>query len=204
MPAPATRPHPAMLTHLNHNPDVAHLMHDRIAVSHPIRVRDGLAASVTRRRPVRIDTIRIGDHRPLLAGMAALTALRAPRSLLPRPRLARIRRIARGRQRAVSRVASDLPLQPLHARDQLINPRRLRLDHRRDRISASAVHQIDLITPHTRKIRCNYKESFRRARRPPERLQIVGLGERAGAGRNANHEVKVSCVNELLNPQRDS
>ena len=106
MPTPATGPHSPVLTHLDHDLDVTDLMRDRVPVSDPVRLADRRAATVALRRPVGLHTIRVGDHRPMPAGMTRLTALRTTRPLLLGPRLARVRRIARRRQRTVTRATT--------------------------------------------------------------------------------------------------
>jgi hypothetical protein len=63
------------------------------------------------------DKIAIGDHLPVLAGVTGLTALTAP-GLLLGPLLACVRRVARRRQRAVTRGPARLALKLLNACDQ--------------------------------------------------------------------------------------
>ena len=118
VPTPAPGSHPPMLTHLDHHPDIADLMGYRIPVADPVRLGDRLAATIARHRPIRLHTIRVRDHRPVLSRMTGLTALRSPRALLLRPRLTRIRRIARWRQRTIPRATTDLALELTDPRHQ--------------------------------------------------------------------------------------
>jgi hypothetical protein len=171
VPTLATRSHPPMLTHLDDNLDVADLMGDGVAVRHPVLLADQRAATITLRRPVRLHAIRVSDHRAVLAGMPGLTALRTPRPFLPRPRLTRIRRITRRRQRTVARVTTDLTLELINPCHQLIDPLGLRLNHSHDSIKPGRIQRLNLIPPHERKIPCTPKESCQPARRPPERLR---------------------------------
>jgi anti-anti-sigma factor len=72
-------------------------MSDRVAVSHALAVADLLTAARTDRRPVLDDAVRISDHLTVLARMAGLATLPAPRAVL-RTLLAHIGRVTRGRQ----------------------------------------------------------------------------------------------------------
>jgi len=136
------RPHPPMLTHLHNDTDVAHLMGDRVTISEPVRLTNRRATTTTLRRPIRLDAIRAGNHRPVLAGMTGLPALPAPRTLLLRPLLPGFRRIARRRQRTVARATTDLPLELLYPRHQ----RQHQID---DRLRIALDRSPELLPPHT-------------------------------------------------------
>jgi hypothetical protein len=145
--------HPAMLGDLDAHDDLADLVSDRVTIGDT--VADLLAAARARRRPVLNDKVGIGDHLTVLTGVPGLTALTAP-GLLLGPLLACVRRVARRRQRAVTRGPARLALKLLNAcdqrpvtGDQLVDPPRLRLDQRHDRVTTRHPDQLDLITPHT-------------------------------------------------------
>ena len=117
-------------------------MGNRVTISDPVRLTNRRATATTLRRPVRLDTIRVRDHRPVLTAMTGLTALPTPRTLLLRPLLPRFRRIARRRQRTVTRATTDLPL-------ELLDPRHQRQHQIDDRLRITLDRRPQLLTPHT-------------------------------------------------------
>src|SRR5450755_120385 len=121
------------------------------------------AATIALRRPIRLQPIRVRDHRPVLTAMTRLTALRTPRPLLLRPLLTLRRRITRRRHRAVTRAKTHLPL-------ELLDPPR-QLQQRRDHnFAASRCNRLRLRPSHACKIRCKPVRSCVTSTRPPERV----------------------------------
>jgi hypothetical protein len=153
-----------VLGDLGAHDDVADLVAHGLAIADAVVLADRRATGAACRWPVLDQSVGVGDHLTVLARVAGLPALTAT-GLLGRPRLARLGRVTRRRQRAVARTAARLTLKLLHPRgeasvrrDQLIDPRRLRRDQCSDRLRIAAVDQTDLVAPHKRKIPCKRRD----------------------------------------------
>lgn len=107
------------------------------------------------------NAIWVGDHRPVRARVARLTALTTPRTRLLGPVGPGGRRITRRRQRAVTRIAGQLTLKlldPSHQRQHQIN-------------DAAGSRSIAARSSAHRNIPCDQEEPSPITRRPPERVR---------------------------------